>query len=309
MLQVDEEHLAGLKPPLADYALLGDIEDTHLGGHDYQVVIGDQITGRPKTITVQGGADLATIGESYRRRSIPGLHECGVIFVKGAALLVHHRVAGPGLRDQDHHGVGQGITAHHQQLQRVVEAGRVGLTLRDQGPDLIQIRANDLRCHVVTAGRHPVEVAPQGIDLAIVGDHAEGVGQVPGREGIGGEALVDQCQGRLEEGVVEVLVIAAYLIRQEHTLVNQGAGGQGGHIKAGLGQTGEADGVVHALARHKEAALEGILVAVFFPSRDEDLADHGFRRQDARAQDAAVHRHLAPAQNPVATLGDLAIYN
>ena len=37
------------------------------------------------------------------------------------------------------------------------------------------------------AGAHPVAVAAHGVDLAVVRDEAERVGQRPGREGVGGE--------------------------------------------------------------------------------------------------------------------------
>ncbi len=215
-----------MQAPLADDALLGDVEDAHLRGHDHQVIIRDEVAGGPQAIAIQGGADLAAVGEGHRRRAIPGFHEGGMVLVEGAPPLVHQGITGPGLRDQDHHGMGQGIAAHHQQFQGIVEAGGVRLILGNQGPDLFQIRAYDLGGHVVTAGRHPVEVAAQGVDLAIVGDHAEGVGQVPGREGVGGKALMDQGQGRLEQRVMQVPIIGPHLVRQEHTLVNQGPGGQ-----------------------------------------------------------------------------------
>ena len=54
------------------------------------------------------------------------------------------------------------------------------------------------------AGAHPVLVALDGVDLAVVGDVAVRVGQRPRRERVGGEAAVHEQQGALEALVVEV---------------------------------------------------------------------------------------------------------
>ncbi len=305
LLQVDEEHLARLQAPLLDDLLLGDVEHSHLGGHDDHVVVGDQVACRAQAVAVQGRADLPAVGEGHRGGSVPGLHQGGVVLVEGAPLLVHQIVAGPGLRNQQHHRVGQGVAAHHQELQGIVEAGRVGLTLGDQGPDLVQVVAQDLRLHGVAARRHPVDVAAQGIDLPVVADHAERMGQVPGGEGVGGEALVHQGQGGLETLVLQVLVVTADLAREQHALVGDGARGHGGHVVGGLLVTGLPDLVVHALADGEQLALEAVLVRAAPPAADEHLADDRLGREHALAQDAVVHRDIAPAQDPVPTLGQM----
>ena len=135
LVEIDQEHLAGLEAPFLDDTVLGDVEHAHLGGHDHHVVVGDQIAGGAQPIAVQRRADLASVGEGHRRRPVPGLHQGGVVLVEGAPLGVHLLVAGPGLGDQEHHGVGQRVAPHHQQLECIVEAGGVGLALGDQGPD------------------------------------------------------------------------------------------------------------------------------------------------------------------------------
>jgi hypothetical protein len=42
LLQVDQEHLARLQAPLLDDLVLGDGQHAGFGGHDHQVVVGDQ---------------------------------------------------------------------------------------------------------------------------------------------------------------------------------------------------------------------------------------------------------------------------
>ena len=136
LLQVDQQHLARLQAPLARDVLLGDRQHAGLRGHDHPVVLGDEIARRPQAVAVERGADLAAVGEGHGRRAVPRLHQAGVILVEGAALAIHQRVAGPRLRDQHHGRVRQAVAAHHQELERVVEAGGVGLALVGDRPQL-----------------------------------------------------------------------------------------------------------------------------------------------------------------------------
>ncbi len=70
---------------------------------------------------------------------------------------------------------------------------------------------------------HPVDVAAHGVDLAVVGDEPVRVRQLPGREGVGGEALVHQRQRRLRQRVAQVLVEGADLVGQQQALVDHRA--------------------------------------------------------------------------------------
>jgi len=146
-LHVDQEHPAGLQPPLLDDLVLRNVEHTHLRRHNHQVIVGNQVARRAQAIAVERGADLAAIGKGHGRRSVPRLHQRSVVFVETLALLVHQLVVMPRFRDEQHHGMGQRIAAGHQQLECVVEASRVRLTLGDQRPQLVEIRAQQGRCH------------------------------------------------------------------------------------------------------------------------------------------------------------------
>ena len=98
----------------------------------------------PQAVAVQRRADLAAVGEGDGRRAVPRLHQRGVVFVESLALGIHQRIAGPGLRDQHHHRMGQRIAAGQQQLERVVEAGGVRLAVRDQRPHLVEVGPEQL---------------------------------------------------------------------------------------------------------------------------------------------------------------------
>ncbi len=143
------------------------------------IVIGDDKARGPEAVAVQRRADLAAVGEGDRGRAVPGLHQRGMIFVEGLALRRHQRIAGPGFRDQHHHGLRQRIAARDQQFERVVQAGGVGLAVWDQRPHLVEIGAEQIRFHRAAARVHPIHVAAHRVDLAIVGDVAIGMRQLP----------------------------------------------------------------------------------------------------------------------------------
>ena len=122
LFHVDQEHLARLQTPLLDNLLVRDRQHAGFGGHDHEVVVGNQVAGRTQAVTVQRGADLAAVGEGHGGGAVPRLHHGGMVFVEGTAVLVHRRVLFPGFRDHQHDGLGQRVaTAHHEQFEGVVE--------------------------------------------------------------------------------------------------------------------------------------------------------------------------------------------
>ena len=166
---------------------------------------------------------MDAIGEAHGGRAVPRLHQRGVVLVEGAAILIHQRVAGPGFGDQHHGRVRQRVAAAHQELERVVEAGGVGLAGIGDRPELADVGAEQRRRHRSLARRHPVDVAAHGVDFAVVADEAVGVRQPPGREGVGRKALVDERERGLEIRIVQVGVVGAELGGEEHALVDQRA--------------------------------------------------------------------------------------
>ncbi len=144
---------------------------------------------------------------------------------------------------------------------------------------------------------HPVDVAAQGIDLAVMRDHAERMSQIPGRKGVGGEALVHEGEGAHHAWIPQVAEVFAHLVGQQHSLVNDGARGQRRNIKACALPLAElADHMLCGLADNEQFALEGVLVRSVFAAPDEYLANHRFDRLDAFTQGAVIDRHIAPGQ-------------
>ena len=232
LFEVDQQHLAGLEAPFAGDLLFRDRQHAGLRGHDHMVVVGDDVARRPEPIPVEGGADLAAVGKGDRGRAVPRLHQRGVVFVEGAALRVHQWVAGPRLGDQHHHRMGERVAAaDHQQFERVVDAGGVGLPRPDQRHHLGEVGTQQFRRHRLPARRHPVDVAAHRVDLAVVAQEPVRMGEAPGREGVGRKALMDEGQSRDRQRVAQILVEAADLRRQQQTLVDDGAGREGRHVE------------------------------------------------------------------------------
>ena len=281
LIEIDEQHLARLQPPFLHDVFFRDGQDAHLRGHDDALVAGDEIARGPQPVAVEGGADLAAVGEGDGGGAVPRLHQGGVVFVEGAAFLIHERIARPGFRDHHHHGVGKRVAALHQELERIVEACGVGLTLIRNGPELVDVVAEEVRRHRGLARRHPVDVAAQRVDLAVVRDHPIGMRQRPGGEGVRGEALVHEreCAGKIR--VVQVGVIGPELVGEEHALVDHGAAGDRHRVIAGEPPLlAGVDRVGDRLAQHIEAPLELVLAPDLAAAPDEDLQMHGLGRLD-----------------------------
>ena len=305
-LEVDEQHLAGLQAPLGDDVALRDRQHAHFRGHDDAVVAGDEIARRPQAVAVERRADLAAVGEGDRRRAVPRLHQAGVVLVEGAPLLVHQRIAGPRLRDHHHHRMGERIAALHQELERVVEAGGVRLALVGDRPQLADVVAVIGRARRGLPRRHPVAVAAQRVDLAVVGDHAIGMRQRPGREGVGREALVHQRERADEIRLVQVGIVGAELVGEEHALVDHGAARHRDRVIAeGAPLAHGVEAARYGLAQDVEAALELVLGDLASALADEDLLVHRLGRLDRLAERRIVGRHVAPAEELHAFGGDL----
>ncbi len=195
---VDQEHAAGLQPALAHDALGVDVEHAHLAGQHHQAVVGDPVAGRAQAVAVEHGADHRAVGEGHRGRAVPGLHQRGVVAVEGPPGRVHGGVVLPRLGDHHEHGVGQGPPAEVQQLEHLVEAGRVARPGRADRVDPVEVARDERGREQRLAGPHPVAVAGQRVDLPVVGHVPVRVGQRPAGEGVGGEARVHQGQAGLE---------------------------------------------------------------------------------------------------------------
>ena len=231
--EIDQQHLARLQPPFLNDLFFRYRQDTHLRCHDDRVIVGNQVARRTQSVAVEGRADLPSIREGDGGGSVPGLHQGGMVFVKGTPLVIHQRVTVPGFRDQQHHRVRQRIAAQHEQFERIVETGGVRLAFADQRPNLIEILAERVRLHRIAPRVHPVQIAAQSIDFAVMANHPEGVGERPSRERIGREPLMHQGNRGLDPFVGKVGIEWPNLIGQNHAFVTHRPRRQRRDVKIG----------------------------------------------------------------------------
>ena len=302
LLQIDQQHLARLQTPLAHDLAVRHGQHARFGGQDHQVVFGHHIARGTQAIAVQRSANLAAIGEHQGGRAVPWLHHGSVVFIERAAALVHGFVLFPRLWNHHHHRLADGVARHGQQLQAVVEGGRVGLTGKADGVELLQVIGQHGRGHHAFARHHPVVVAAHGVDFTVVRHVAVGVGQRPLGEGVGGETLVHQANGRDATLVGQILVVHAHLVGQQQALVHHGTAAHTGHvILFAVLQTQVLDGRTSGLADHVQLALQRVLHDHIVTTTDEHLTQDGFLlAHGGRHRHVAVHGHIAPAQQHLA---------
>ena len=195
--------------------------------------------------------------------------------------------------------------AAHQQLEHVVECRGVRCVGLD---DRLQVLDRAAEALVVEAGLvalHPVDVAQDGVDLAIVRQHAEGLCQPPLREGVGRIALVEDREARSETLVEQVGIEGAEMLGEEHALVDDRPAAERANV-----EFGDARGncrLLHAPAQDIELLLELAVVEAGITATDQDLLDLRPGLVGLFADRGDVDRHLAPAQDRVAEAQDLGL--
>ena len=195
---IDQQHLARAQPILDDDVFGGDVEDADLRRHDDEIVLRDAVARRAQAVAIEHGADQPAVREGDRRRAVPGFHQRRVIFVERAHRRIHRRVAGPRLRDHHQHRVRQRAARHDQELEHVVEGRGVATARRNHRQHFLEVVAEDARLEQAFPRLHPVDVAAQRVDFAVVRDETIRMRERPRREGVGREALVNEGKRRFD---------------------------------------------------------------------------------------------------------------
>ena len=304
LLGVHEEHPTGPQPALADHLARRQLEHARLARHHHEAVLHLPPAAGPQAVAVERGADPYAVGEGERRRAVPRLHQAGLKLVVGLEVVGHALVAAPRLGDQHAHRLLDRPAGEHQQFEHVVEGGRVAAPLADHRLDLVEVGAkHGMREHAL-AGVHPVDVAANRVDFAVVGDVAEGVGEVPRREGVGAVALVDERERRRHPRVGKVEVVLAHLIGEQQALVDQRLRREGADVAERL--LDEAllpDLDPEPLAGHEQLPLE-VVTGHLRATADEGLTDDRFNLAGCAADRAVVGGHVSPAEKLQALLAD-----
>ena len=84
---------------------------------------------------------------------------------------------------------------------------------------------------LIGTGAGPLAVAGDGVDFTVVRQVTERLRQRPARHGVGGEALVEQADSRLQAQVREVQVEARQIRRHTQTFINVDQVRQAANVK------------------------------------------------------------------------------
>ena len=136
---VDQQHLAGAQTVLAHDLVSGNVEHADLAGKDQAAILRDVVAARAQTVAVQHCAHHVAVAEQDAGGAVPRLQHRGIVLVEVALLRVHRLVVVPRLGDRDHDGQRQIHAVHDHEFQRVIQLGRVGAALVDDGQDLRHI--------------------------------------------------------------------------------------------------------------------------------------------------------------------------
>ena len=311
LLGIYQQHAAGPQALLVEYVIRLHGQRSRFGGQYQPAVARFQIARRAQAVAVQHRRHLNAVCKHHGGRAVPRVHQMAVELVERAQVVVHLRVLLPGLGYHHHRGVGERAPGHGEELQGVVEHGRiraVGAHYREQ---LLQLVAKQVGLYVALARQHARAVAAYGVYLAVVHHHAVGVRALPGGEGVGGIARMQYGYRAGKVQIGQVHKQRAQLPRLQHALVNYGAAGEAARVEVGFqAALAVAQAVFGAAAYQVQLALKGhagvVLLGQTAGALYEHLTDVGHGLKRGAAQRADVDRHLAPAQQGLAVLGHYA---
>ncbi len=211
---VHEEHPSRHQTALLANPLRVHRKHARFGRQHHQTVGGHLIAARTESVPIQRGADQLAVGKTDGRRSVPGFLHGRVVLVESTAIQVHLRIGDPGFGNQHHHRVRQRPPAEHQKFERVVQTGRIALVLVHDGKQFLHVLAEQFGVQPPLPCAHPIHIALQRVDFAVVANVAIGMGQRPGREGIRAESRVHEGQAARHAAVGQVLIVLGNLMRK-----------------------------------------------------------------------------------------------
>ncbi|MBG9885011.1 hypothetical protein ABE10_00105, partial [Bacillus toyonensis] len=264
---VDEEHRSRAKPSPALDALRSELQHACLAADDDQSVCGLRPATGSKTVAVEGRTDERSVGEDERRGSVPWLHLVRMELVEGTEVGIEVVLSLPRRRHHHHDGVRQRAPGESEQLEHLVEGCGITRTVRADRQQRADV-AQELRLELRLTRTHPVAVASDSVDLAVVGEHAQGLGERPGGEGVGRITRVHDRKLRGEALVLEVRIERLQLERGHHALVPEGARGECHEVGAELVPRALPQSVGKAIER--DAGDAGSVIA---RARDEELLE------------------------------------
>ena len=221
---IDEQHLPRAKP-----SALHDIFRRH--GHDAglrrggdEPVPGSLPAQRPQPVAVERRTHHHAVAECQCGGTVPGLETNRLIAVEVAHRTGQVAAPLPRIGHKAHERLAHLPPALHEELERVVERRGV----RSLGPDC----STQLGLQLCLARTHPGPVPRHGVDLAVVREHAERLGQPPVRHRVRRVPLMKDGEAALACFVLQVEVEVGEARACHQTLVDERATREGGDVHA-----------------------------------------------------------------------------
>ena len=298
---VDEEHPSRLQPALDDDRGRVEVKDTHLRCEHDEPVVGHPVAGGAQAVAVEHGPHHGPVGEGDGRGPVPGLHQRRVEAVERSPRRVHLGVVLPGLGDHHEHRMSKRPAAEMEQLQHLVEGGRIACSGRHDREDPSQVAVEAITRQERLSRAHPIPVTRECVDLAVVRDEAVRVSERPRGKRVGREPGMHEHQPALEPLVGEIREEPSQLLGRQHPLVDDRPCRQRREVDAHVC-------MLDALAHHKALTLEGIADqrgpgtcggGRCGPVRggEEDLREPRRDGPGSLAGRGEVDRHLAPSED------------
>ncbi len=306
VVEIDRNHLAGAKAALLAHARFGQQHHPAFGPDDEEIVGGQRVAQRAERIAIHARNRPAAVGHRERGGPVPRLHDAGEVRVHRAVVVGDVAFGGPRLGHEDQLRGRRVAPGAAQRLEHRVERGGVRCARGDNRLDVFRMLAEREARHLDLVALHPVLVAADRVDLAIVGEAAERLCQPPLREGVGRITLVENRDAAFEQLVREVGEEVGKALGKEQPLVDDRARRQAADVKVGdlcrdhLFLDPAAD-EIKLLFELSDRLLVGQ------GARDHDLLDLGARALRLVADHRHVDRHLPPAIDGETRVDDLGL--
>ena len=190
--RLDEEQLARAEPPTADGLGRAERDGAGLRGDGDQAIAGHRERGRPEPVAIDERPDPPAVGEDDRGRAVPRREEPGGPAAQRRHVRMRRAAQSASASGMAVSSAGRQLPAgHHQQLEGLVERQRIRAVGRQERAGREQLPGDREVADVARPAADLLAIAADRVDLAVVRDRAERLGEPPDRMRVRRVALVE----------------------------------------------------------------------------------------------------------------------
>ncbi|KYD27009.1 hypothetical protein B4109_1240 [Geobacillus stearothermophilus] len=242
---------------------------------------------------------MLAVGERNRRRSVPRLHETAVVLVKRLFRPVHLLIPKPRFRNEHHRDMGRLPASENEKFKRIVQNRRVAAVRIQNRHDFFQIRAERFGHKLFLARRHPVDVAAQRVDLAVMDQVAVRMGPLPARKRVRAEARVHESKRRTEPFILQIQIKRIDLFRRQKPFIHDRSAREARYIALVVFHT-----FFELFADHIQLPFKRQLISHVITCRDKHLTDERLALPRQFAKLFTINWNCPPSEQPLPFLSD-----